>query len=134
MVSVAAGNRGRLRGKITNLGQQFDPETRTMQVRIEVPNPAGALRPEMLADAEIPVGSGKPELSIPSDAVQQINGQEVVFVRSAPDRFAVRLVSAGETYAGRTAILQGLQAGEAVVVHGSFILKSQLLKASLEEE
>jgi cobalt-zinc-cadmium efflux system membrane fusion protein len=104
-----------------------------MQVRIEIGNPGNALRPEMLADAEIPVGRAKTALVIGSDAVQQINGQDVVFVRTVPDRFAVRPVSVGETSGGRTTILQGIQAGDSIVVHGSFILKSQLLKASLEE-
>ena len=54
------GNEGsRFPGRITNLGQQFDPETRVMQVRIELNNTANRLRPEMLANAEIPVGGGK---------------------------------------------------------------------------
>ena len=130
---VTVGQSPRLQGKVTNLGQQFDPATRVMQVRIEIGNPNNALRPEMLADAEIPVGKAKAALMIGSDAVQQVNGQDAVFVRTAPGRFAVRPVSVGETSGGKTAILQGIQEGDPVVVHGSFILKSQLLKASLEE-
>lgn len=130
---VTVGQSPRLQGKVANLGQQFDPATRVMQVRIELGNPNSALRPEMLADAEIPVGRAKAALLIGSDAVQQVNGQDVVFVRTAPDRFAVRPVSVGETSGGKTTILQGLQEGDPVVVRGSFTLKSQLLKASLEE-
>ena len=124
----------RLAGKITNLGQEFDPTTRVMQVRIELDNPKGRLRPEMLADAEIPVGRAKSVLLAPSDAVQQVNGQDVVFVGIAPGRFAVRPVRVGETADGRTPILEGLKAGDSVVIRGSFILKSQLLKSSLESE
>jgi cobalt-zinc-cadmium efflux system membrane fusion protein len=124
----------RLSGTITNLGQQFDPATRMMQVRIELANPQNRLRPQMLADAEIPVGSRKPALLVSSDAIQQVNGQDVVFVRSGPDRFAVRPVTTAETSGGKTPILEGLKPGEQVVVHGSFILKSQLLKSSLESE
>ena len=124
----------RLSGTVTNLGQQFDPATRMMQVRIELANPRNRLRPQMLADAEIPVGGGRPVTTIPADAVQQVNGQDVVFVRSGADRFGVRAVRAGETADGKTPILEGLTAGEQVVVRGSFILKSQLLKASLESE
>jgi len=130
---VTVGQSPGVQGKIGNLGQQFDPATRMMQVRIEIGNPNGALRPEMLADAEIPVGSVKPALVIGSDAVQQVNNQDVVFVRTAPDRFTVRPVVVGTTSGGKTSIMQGIEAGESIVVHGSFILKSQLLKASLEE-
>ena len=124
----------RLAGKITNLGQEFDPSTRVMQIRIELANATGRLRPEMLANAEIPIGGGRPVLAVPSDAVQQVNGQDVVFVRTAPDRFAVRPVRVAETTGGRTPILEGIKAGDQIVIRGSFILKSQLLKATLESE
>ena len=130
---VVIGER-RLAGKITNLGQQFDPSTRMMQVRIEVANPNEILRPEMLADAEIPVGGAKPVVTVSSDAVQQVNGQDVVFIRTAPDRFSVRPVRVGESSGGKTPILEGISAGEQVAVRGTFVLKSQLLKASLESE
>jgi multidrug efflux pump subunit AcrA (membrane-fusion protein) len=121
------------RGRITNLGQQLDPETRTMQVRIAVNNPGTRLRPEMLATAAIPVGGTQPTVMVPADALQQIDGQDVVFVRVAPDRFAVRPVRPGPTNNSRTPILDGLKAGEPVVVTGSFVVKSQLLRASLED-
>jgi membrane fusion protein, heavy metal efflux system len=121
-------------GKITNLGQELDPATRTMQVRIVLDNNNNRLRPEMLATAEIPVGERKPMLLVSSDAVQQIDGQEVVFVRTAPDRFVVRPVRVGETSGGKTPVLDGLKAGEQIAVRGSFVLKSQLLKSTMESE
>jgi membrane fusion protein, heavy metal efflux system len=121
-------------GQVTNLGQEFDPATRVMQVRIVLANSDNRLRPEMLASAEIPVGERKRTLLVPSDAIQQINGQDIVFVRTAPDHFIVRAVQRGETSGGQTPILDGLKAGEEVVVHGSFVLKSQLLKSTMESE
>jgi len=133
-VTLPGSEGSRFPGKITNLGQQFDPETRVMQVRIELGNTANRLRPEMLANAEIPVGGGKPALLVPSDAVQQVNGQDVIFVRSAADRFSARPVSTGETSGGRTPILEGIKAGDQIVVRGSFIFKSLLLKSTLESE
>jgi membrane fusion protein, heavy metal efflux system len=96
-------------------------------------NPGNRLRPEMLATAAIPVGGAQTTVTVPSDAVQQVDGQDVVFVRVAPDRFAVRAVRTGPTTNGATPILQGLKAGEPIVVKGSFVVKSQLLRASLEE-
>jgi membrane fusion protein, heavy metal efflux system len=133
-VTLAGMEGVRYRGKITNLGQEFDPATRVMQVRIELNNSNARLRPEMLADAEIPVRRGRPAISIPSDAVQQVNGQDVVFVQTAANRFAVRAVKVGEAAAGSTPIFEGIQPGDQVAVRGSFILKSQLLKATLASE
>ena len=133
-VTLAGMEGVRYAGKIANLGQEFDPATRMMQVRIELNNANGRLRPEMLADAEVPVGRGRPAIAVPSDAVQQVNGQDVVFVQTAGNRFAVRAVRVGETIAGNTPIFEGIQPGDQVAVRGSFILKSQLLKATLESE
>jgi cobalt-zinc-cadmium efflux system membrane fusion protein len=121
-------------GKITNLGQEFDPTMRVMQVRIVLRNRRQRLRPEMLANAEIPIGHSAPVLTVASDAVQQINGQDVVFVRTAADRFVVRPVRVGVTADGRTPVLDGLTAGDQVVTRGSFVLKSHLLRSTMEGE
>ena len=121
-------------GRITNLGQRFDSETRQMQIRIELNNPNNRLRPEMLAVAEIPSGAARPRITAPSDAIQQINGQDVVFVKTSADRFVVRPVRTGETSGGRARVLEGVKPGEQIVVHGSFALKSRLLKSTLESE
>lgn len=124
----------RFTGKVTNLGQQLDPVTRVMLVRIELDNRENRFRPEMLANAEIPVGGRKPVILVASDAVQQVGDQQVVFVQNGADRYQVRAVRTGNTADGKTPILDGLQAGEQVVVRGSFVLKSQLLKSTLESE
>ena len=124
----------RFPGRITNLGQQFDPGTRTMEVRIALDNPRNVLRPEMLANAEIPRGPGKPTLSVASDAVQEMDNANVVFVLTSPGHFAIRRVRTGETSAGKTPVLEGIQPGEKIVVRGSFLLRSQLLKSAIEGE
>ena len=132
---ILPGDPGRtFSGKVTNLGQEFDPATRVMQVRIVLANPENRLRPEMLANAEIPVGGRQRTLLVPSDAIQQIDGQDVVFVRAAADRFTIRPVRTGETAGRQTPILDGLKPGEQIVVRGSFVLKSHLLKSTMESE
>jgi cobalt-zinc-cadmium efflux system membrane fusion protein len=118
-------------GKITNLGQEFDPVTRLMQVRIEIRNPDNRLRPEMLASAEFTTGAGSSAVLVPQEAIQQVNGQDVVFVRMAADRFRVQAVQLGENVRSNVRILQGLKPGEQVITHGSFIAKSQLLKSTI---
>jgi cobalt-zinc-cadmium efflux system membrane fusion protein len=124
----------RLAGRVTNLGQEFDPNTRVMQVRIELANAKNRLRPEMLANAEFPIGEGRAVLLVPSDAVQQVSGVDVVFVRTAADRFTARPVRVGEAADGKTPILDGINVGDMIAVRGTFILKSQLLKSTLESE
>jgi cobalt-zinc-cadmium efflux system membrane fusion protein len=124
----------RFAGQITNLGQEFDPTTRRLQVRISLEQPSGILRPEMLATAEIAVGSRRPLILIAPEAVQQVNGQDVVFVRKASDRFAPRPVRTNGSVNGNVIIAEGVGPGEEVVVQGSFLLKSQLLKASMQGE
>jgi RND family efflux transporter MFP subunit len=121
-------------GHVTNLGQQSDPTTRLVPVRIDVVNTNNRLRPEMLATAQIAIGSRKPMLLIAQDAIQQVNGSDVVFVRGAPDRFDVHPVRRGVAVGGRVQILEGVQAGDPIVTRGSFIVKSQLLKSSFQGE
>jgi membrane fusion protein, heavy metal efflux system len=133
-VAIPGDPAARYTGRITNLGQEFDKETRLLEVRIELNNPNNRLKPEMLANAEIPIGITKSVVTVPSDAVQQVNGQDVVFVKTSGDHFATHPVRTGETAAGRTPILEGINAGDMVVAHGSFILKSKLLKSTLESE
>lgn len=133
-VSVNGFPNERFTGRVANLGESFDPVTRSMRVRIELENPSIRLRPEMLASAQIESGTSKPQLVVPSDAVQQVNEQDVLFLKKEEDRFEVRPVRVSEPVNGQVTILEGLKPGEAVVTRGSFIVKSQLLKSSLTEE
>ena len=118
-------------GRITNLGQEFDPTTRMIQVRIAITLPDSRLRPEMLANAEFAIGEAKPALFVPQEAVQQVNGEDVVFVQTAAERFHVQTVQLGEIVNGKVRVLQGLTAGQRVINRGSFIAKSELLKSSI---
>ena len=68
------------------------------------------------------------------DAVQQINGQDVVFVRVAADKFAMRPVRTAPPIRTDIPILEGLKPGEQVVVRGCFILKSEMLKSAMESD
>jgi cobalt-zinc-cadmium efflux system membrane fusion protein len=131
-VTLPGGTGQRFAGRISNLGQEFDPTTRRLQVRIDIEHSGGILRPEMLATAEIAVGEMRPLILIAPEAVQQVNGQDVIFVRQAADRFTPRPVRVGSSVNGKVALAEGVRPGEEVVTQGSFLLKSQLLKASMQ--
>jgi cobalt-zinc-cadmium efflux system membrane fusion protein len=133
-VTTAAFSKEYFVGKVTNLGAELDPVTRVVRVRIDIKNASIKLRPEMLANARIEIGGTRSVLVISSEAIQQVNEQDVVFVRKSEDRFEVRPIRVGDTLNGRVIVLEGLNTGEAVVTRGSFLLKSQLLKSSLESD
>ncbi|MDZ4801651.1 MAG: efflux RND transporter periplasmic adaptor subunit [Bryobacteraceae bacterium] len=122
------------RGKILRLGEQLDATTRTLQVRVFVENPGNILKPEMFATAEIESGDTREALFVPDSAAQDLNGSRVVFVRTGPQTFEPRSIEVVRTMNNTMEVAAGLKAGDIVVVKGSFVLKSQLLKSSLEEE
>ncbi len=108
----------RFPGRITNLGQQFDPETRMLEVRIALDNPASSFVRRCSRPPKSLAAPAQSTLTIPSDAVQEIDNANVVFVLTSPGHFAIRPVRLGETSAGRTPVLEGLQPGEQIVVRG----------------
>jgi cobalt-zinc-cadmium efflux system membrane fusion protein len=121
-------------GRILKLGEKLDAATRTLQVRILVPNPQGLLKPEMYAAASLHVSGRRSVVFLPEDAIQDIDGVPAVFVRRAQNEFEVRTLKTGEHLDGAVEILQGLNPGEAVAVKGSFLLKSQLLRNMIQDQ
>ncbi len=121
-------------GRVTKIDEKLDPETRTVQVRVEVDNRNGLLKPEMYAGVELEAGGSEQGLFVPQVAVQDVNGQSTVFVEKAAGRFEARPVELGQSMEGLILIRRGLKAGERVAGEGSFILKSQLMKSTLSEE
>jgi multidrug efflux pump subunit AcrA (membrane-fusion protein) len=133
-VYVQAYGAEAFRGRIGKLGETLDPATRTIKVRVELPNPGGRLKPEMYATTEIELGGSERAVFVPEEAIQEVRGRQAVFVRSAADRFEVRPVEPGRSVGDATEIRRGLQPGEWIAVRGSFILKSEFLKSSLADE
>jgi RND family efflux transporter MFP subunit len=120
-------------GRVQRLGTELDPQTRTLQVRIVVPNPGLKLRPAMYANAQIDEGSSTSSFFVPEEAVQDINGSAVVFVRLNSDTFETRAVQIAQHLNGEAQISAGLRSGDQVVVKGSFVVKSDILKSQIGE-
>lgn len=118
---------------IQHIGEVLDPTTRTVMVRIAVPNSQNKLKPEMYAIGDIALGGSGNGIFVPEGATQEVNGQKSVFVRTEADRFEVRPVETGRTIEGSLQVTSGLKPGDHVVTKGSFVLKSQLMKSSLSE-
>jgi membrane fusion protein, heavy metal efflux system len=121
-------------GRLTKLDTALDPTTRTIMARVEVPNRGGLLKPEMYTTAEMELNGTREAVFVPEIAVQEVDGEPTVFVQTAPDSFEPRTVATAPGVGGNLEVLHGLRAGDKVVVEGSFLLKSQLLKSTLAEE
>lgn len=117
--------------RIVYLGDILDLERRTVRARVEVANPAGALKPGMFATAAISVGDGAAVVVVPREAVQLVEGRQVVWVPGdEAGAFTARPVTVGEALDGdRIEILSGLQPGERLVTSGAFTLKAELSKS-----
>jgi len=122
------------RGKLVLIGDVFDPATRTVEGRVEIANPAGKLKAGMYVQASVAAGGERPALVIPEVSVQNDEGHTVVFVKTGERTFVRREVRTGEKFGGTVEILEGLAAGETVVTSGSFLLRSEFRKSSLEDE
>lgn len=121
-------------GKVTYIGDILDPQTRTARVRCEVGNPDVRLKLDMFAAVELPTHFSRRALVAPASAIQQLNGNDVVFVRKSPTTFATRAVKTGKTVEDATEIQSGLREGEEVVSIDAFHLKSVALSGQIGEE
>ncbi|MBI2683518.1 MAG: efflux RND transporter periplasmic adaptor subunit [Acidobacteriales bacterium] len=122
------------RGKITYLGDFLDPNSRTAKLRCVVPNNDGRLKLEMFADMVIPTKSSTTVLMVPKSAIQEVNGDSVVFVRKDATHFEKRSVKLGGKGDNDFHVISGLRVGEQVVTQGSFYLKTAIMRGSIGEE
>ncbi|HLW89062.1 MAG TPA: efflux RND transporter periplasmic adaptor subunit [Terriglobales bacterium] len=115
-----------VRGKIEYISPALDPNTRTLQARIEAPNPGERLKKEMYVTAEVQAGVIPNALFVPNSSVLR-NEQNMpyVYLQTGQAQFARRDVTLGESQSGKTQILTGLQANDRVVGDGSLFLQFQ---------
>ncbi|MBI2505698.1 MAG: efflux RND transporter periplasmic adaptor subunit [Candidatus Latescibacteria bacterium] len=133
-VKVDAYPGRKFQGTLTYVGSMLDEDTRTTEARVEIDNAAGELKPGMFARVALQTEVFMDALAVPAAAVQREGQGQVVFVARDDTAFARRVVQVGRIFDGWAEITEGLQAGEQVVAEGSFILKSELAKASFGEE
>src|SRR5262245_9079736 len=124
----------RFRGKVVRIGNQVEAESRTLEVRVEVDNADGRLKPGMFADVEITTTVLGNTIVIPDTAVQTDEENQIVFVALDENKFQKRVVKLGMEQPGRAQVLEGLKVGEKIAAQGGFILKSEMLNDQLEEE
>jgi RND family efflux transporter MFP subunit len=115
-----------LRGRVSYIDPQIQPETRTAKLRIEVPNRSGQLRLGMYVDVNVGE-STRQAVFVPKAAVQVVGTDLVVYVASTDHagRFFERKVELGDQAGDRIPVLAGLEPGDAVVTEGGSYLRAE---------
>lgn len=124
-------------GTVDYVSQQIDPLARTLTARVRVGNPEHRLRLGLFGRAHVELAdanAAEPQLVVPRDALTDVGGKSVVFIRAADGDFVLHEVTVGESAMDDVQVLSGVSEGEAVVVSGVFTLKSLLLKSTLAED
>ena len=121
-------------GRVAMIGDTLDPETRTVPVRVVVPNPLTRLRPGMFTTAHIAEPESREAVFVPEDALQNINGMSVVFVTADGVSFRASTVNVGARSMGKAEIVAGLKPGDRIVVNGAFMVKSEMLKGTMGDD
>ena len=119
----------KLSGKITQIADFVDPVTRTVKVRVEVPNEQKKLRAEMFVQAEVPLTHIE-GIVIPAKAVLLVGTHHFVFVEAGPNKYVRHGVSLGARFADKVEVVEGLKPEHRVVIEGNLYLNEILRDAS----
>ena len=119
-------------GKVIYVSPVVDEHTRTITIRVSIPNPRGRLKPQMFGELRIPIGGATRGVVVPAECVQKDNVATYVFVATSDTTFERRDVALGATLDSMVEVKNGITPGEKVVTKGSFQLKSELMKEALE--
>ncbi len=111
-------------GKVLYVYPTLDEKTRTVKVRLEIPNPEGILKPGMFADVRLE-SAMRGVLAVPDSAILDSGMRQVVFASLGAGRFEPRQVRPGRRAEGFTEILSGLAEGERVVAAAAFMLDAE---------
>jgi Cu(I)/Ag(I) efflux system membrane fusion protein len=120
-------------GQVTFVYPTVEPATRTVRIRIELPNEAGLLKPDLYGTVEIEAGASVAAVAIPESAVLDSGTRQVVLIDLGGGAFEPREVELGSRGDGYVEVVEGLAAGQRVVVDGNFLIDAESnLKAALE--
>jgi RND family efflux transporter MFP subunit len=119
-----AGDTKPLRGRVSFVYPFLQPATRTVQVRMEFPNPALVLRPDMFVNVRLRTDLG-PRVVVPKDAVLDTGENQYAFVDKGEGYFEPRQIKVGPEVAEGRVVEEGLEEGERVVTAANFILDSE---------
>lgn len=116
---------------LTWIDAVIDEKTRMVRARAIMPNPDGVLRAGLFGQATIAGAPGEDIWRLPREAVQRVNGKSFVFIHLEDDLYAARRVTIAHTSGAYTEVLAGLTENDRIVVDGSHVVYSEMLKSRL---
>jgi cobalt-zinc-cadmium efflux system membrane fusion protein len=119
------------KGQLIYVADVVNPNTRTVTVRMDIPNPQRHIRPNMLAAIVIHTKAA-PELVVPAQAIVRQGSEDFIFVQTGAKRFTLRPVELSANGGALRGVVSGLAAGEPIVVEGAFHLNNERLQRELE--
>ena len=129
--SLAAFPGETLSGRVSAILPQTQADSRTLTVRIELPNRGGRLRPGMFATVSFG-GASQPALLVPSEALIRTGKRTLVMLALDKGRYRPAEVQTGREAGGDTEILAGLSAGEKIIASGQFLIDSEASLSGVE--
>lgn len=122
---------GKVEGRVSYVGALLGEQTRTARARVTLTNPDDAWRPGLFVTVSVYGEKQDVPLTVPAEAVQALDSQAVVF-KAVPGGFEATPIKPGRSDGRVTEVLGGLKPGDAVATQNSFVLKSELGKASAD--
>ncbi len=119
------------KGSVDMVEPRLDRDTRTLRVRLSVPNPQGKLKTGMFVTVFLGGRRGEPVVHVPETALLSDDGKHFVFVKLGEEFWLRRDVTVGTTGNGDVEVLAGLNEGDIVATRGAFMFKSEVLKEKM---
>jgi cobalt-zinc-cadmium efflux system membrane fusion protein len=127
---IAAFPSHELHGILSFVSATVNPDTRTIRVHMDVPNPSRRYKPAMLATMTVHDTPQRRQL-IPATAVVRDDDQPCVFIQTDDDRFVLRPVTLGDEHGSERIVQDGIARGEKIVLDGAFHLNNERMRRLL---
>jgi len=116
-----------IKGVVNKMSNALDPETRTLQVRINMPNPGFLMKPEMFAQVDVSYSSSDRSIAIPSSAVIFDQNKNFVIVYKDAKHLEVREIQIAKQNSTKTYVVSGLKEGENVMNKNQLLVYNALV-------
>jgi cobalt-zinc-cadmium efflux system membrane fusion protein len=131
-VHITAFPASPIQGRLSFVSALVNPETRTVLVRMDLPNPDRRFKPSMLAELTLH-GHPQPHVVVPEPAIVREGQDAFVFVERTPGVFQLRPVKLGPAWGARRVVLEGLRGGEPIMTGGAFHINNERRQRNLRK-